>query len=129
MLSSEPRLLPRPKVVPETRDSPLSDPPPTLPVSLITDTRMDASLLLDHQPHAATPGTTVVRALLSIAGTAPASACRAPLGLSLVLDRSGSMSGAPLHAARSAAAGAVERLHPDDVVSAVLFDQDIETLA
>ncbi len=90
---------------------------------------MDTTLLLDHQPHATTPGTTVVRALLSIAGTAPTAASRAPLGLSLVLDRSGSMSGAPLHAARSAAARAVERLHPNDVVSAVLFDQDIETLA
>ena len=89
---------------------------------------MDATLLLDHQP-THTPGTTVVRALLSIAGTPPSSATRAPFGLSLVLDRSGSMSGAPLHAARSAAARAVERLHPDDVVSTVLFDDEVEILA
>lgn len=91
---------------------------------------MDATLLIDHRP--LTPGSdngTVVRTLLSIAGTAPSSTTRPPLGLSLVLDRSGSMHGAPLLAARDAAARAIERLHPNDVVSAVLFDHDIETLA
>ncbi len=91
---------------------------------------MDATLLIDHQAYSAHPdGGTVVRALLSIVGTAPVSANRPALGLSLVLDRSGSMGGPPLEAARAAAARAVERLHPDDVVSAVLFDNDIETLA
>lgn len=90
---------------------------------------MDASLLIDHQAYIADPaGGTVVRALLSIAGTAPA-ANRPALGLSLVLDRSGSMDGPPLESARAAAARAVERLHPDDVVSVVLFDTDIDTLA
>ena len=90
---------------------------------------MDASLLIDHQAYTAGPaGGTVVRALLSVAGTAPTTN-RPALGLSLVLDRSGSMGGPPLEAAREAAARAVERLHPDDVVSAVLFDNDIDTLA
>jgi len=90
---------------------------------------MDATLVLDQQPVATPLGHTVVRALLSIAGIAPESSRRTPLALALVLDRSGSMSGAPLIAARSAAAHAVERLHPDDVVSAVLFDHDVATLA
>jgi Ca-activated chloride channel family protein len=90
---------------------------------------MDATLLLDQHPLPSAAGMTVVRAFLSIAGTAPDMASRVPLGLSLVLDRSGSMGGDPLDAARSAAARAVERLHPNDVVSAVLFDDEIETLA
>ncbi len=72
---------------------------------------------------------TVVRALLKISGTAPTNDPRRPLGLSMVLDRSGSMAGERLESARTAAARAVERLHPQDVVSAVLFDSHIDTLA
>ena len=89
---------------------------------------MDASLVIDHQVHPGLGGDTVIRALLTISGTAP-STTRPPLGLALVLDRSGSMDGAPLESARDAAARAVQRLHPDDVVSTVLFDDKIETLA
>jgi len=89
---------------------------------------MDASLLIDHQVHSGLRGDTVVRALLTVSGRAPATH-RPALGLSLVLDRSGSTDGMPLEAARDAAARAVQRLHPDDVVSAVLFDDRIETLA
>lgn len=97
---------------------------------------MDAVLQVDHHPIAslesqppsdASQGI-VVRALLTIAGTAPATN-RAPIGLSFVIDRSGSMAGERIVAARKAAARAVERLHPDDVVSVIAFDDTVQTVA
>jgi Ca-activated chloride channel family protein len=92
---------------------------------------MDAVLLIDHQPIAppAGPAGVVVRALLTISGQVPARRQRAPLALSLVLDRSGSMSGDRLDAAKAASISAVERLHPDDVVSVVAFDDQVDVVA
>lgn len=54
---------------------------------------------------------------------------RKPMALALVLDRSGSMSGGPLEAAKAAACAAVEMLLPDDWVSIVAFDNDVEVVA
>ncbi|MFN9201742.1 MAG: vWA domain-containing protein [Gemmatimonas sp.] len=95
---------------------------------------METLLQVDHQvieseqsPNGA--GGTVVRALLSIAGHAHARDMRPPIGLALVLDRSGSMSGERIDAARVAAARAVDRLHPDEVVSVVAFDDHVQTVA
>jgi Ca-activated chloride channel homolog len=92
---------------------------------------MDAVLLIDHQPIAppAGPAGVVVRALLTISGQVPARRQRAPLALSLVLDRSGSMSGDRLDAAKAASISAVERLHPDDVVSVIAFDDQVKVVA
>lgn len=95
---------------------------------------METQLRVDHQFVDATqspngqPGI-IVRALLKISSTAPLNANRPPIGLSFVIDRSGSMSGDRIEAARVAAARAIERLHPDDVVSVVAFDDVIETVA
>lgn len=95
---------------------------------------MNADLQVDHhaidagQSPNAQPGT-IVRALLSISGTAPTAAARAPLSLSFVIDRSGSMGGDRIESARVAVAHALERLHPDDVVSVVAFDDVVETVA
>src|SRR5690606_19224411 len=47
---------------------------------------------------------------------------RKPIALALVLDRSGSMSGEPLEAAKAAACAAIEMLLPDDWVSVVTFE-------
>lgn len=92
---------------------------------------MDAVLLVDHQPIAspAGPAGVVVRALLTISGQVPAHRQRTPLALSLVLDRSGSMSGDRLEAAKAASISAVERLHPDDVVSVIAFDNQVDVVA
>ncbi len=51
---------------------------------------------------------------------------RIPLNLALVLDRSGSMSGAKLEYAKAAAKYVMERLHAEDRVSLVTFDDVVE---
>jgi len=89
---------------------------------------MNPTILLDHD--APSPdGRLVVRALLRIEGQAPADASRIPLNLSLVLDRSGSMSGEKLAAARDAARLVVRRLWPEDLVSVVAFDDAVQVVA
>lgn len=60
--------------------------------------------------------------------TLPVVTERSPLNLSLVIDRSGSMSGSKIRRAREAACFAVENLLPSDRLSVVLFDDRIETL-
>jgi Ca-activated chloride channel homolog len=89
---------------------------------------MQHDLLLDYD-FAVSRGQYVVRALLRLTGRAPAAGNRTPLNLSLVLDRSGSMSGGKLAAARGAAQALVRRLFPEDVVSVVAYDDSVATVA
>lgn len=89
---------------------------------------MQPSLLLDHELAVSQDGY-VVRALLKLEGRVPDAGARVPLNLSLVLDRSGSMAGEKLAAAREAAALAVRRLRPEDVVSVVAYDDEVITVA
>ncbi|HUF74705.1 MAG TPA: VWA domain-containing protein, partial [Longimicrobiales bacterium] len=88
---------------------------------------MKTSVLLDHEPVA--DGGFLVRALLRLDGEAPGAGDRVPLNLSLVLDRSGSMSGAPLAAARDAACQLVRRLRTEDTVSVVAYDDRVSIVA
>lgn len=88
---------------------------------------MHQQLLTEHEFDPALPGWRV-RVLLTITGVATAAA-RVPLGMALVLDRSGSMEGDKIGAARDAAAGLMRRLHPHDRVGVVLFDDVVETLS
>lgn len=53
---------------------------------------------------------------------------RAPINVALVLDRSGSMSGAPLEAAKRAATRFAEFLGPNDRLSIAVFDDDVNTI-
>ena len=53
---------------------------------------------------------------------------RRPINLSLVLDRSGSMSGYPLRNAIKAAEQLVEYLQPEDYLSVVIYDDEVETI-
>jgi Ca-activated chloride channel family protein len=53
---------------------------------------------------------------------------RAPVNLAIVIDRSGSMQGEKLMRAKEAAKAAVNRLHPDDIVSVVAYDDTVRVL-
>jgi len=53
---------------------------------------------------------------------------RQPVNLSIVLDRSGSMSGDRIERAKEAAIEAVSRLGPDDILSLVVYDTTASTL-
>jgi Ca-activated chloride channel homolog len=87
---------------------------------------MKTTILLDHET---VPAGRVVRLLLRLETEAVTREDRLPLNLSLVLDRSGSMHGGKLVAAREAAALLVRRLSPDDVVSVVAYDEAVSTIA
>ena len=53
---------------------------------------------------------------------------RAPVNVAIVIDRSGSMQGEKLARAKAAARQAVNRLHPDDIVSIVAYDDTVRVL-
>jgi Ca-activated chloride channel homolog len=89
---------------------------------------MKTSILLDHDAPAA-DGSLHVRALLRIEGEPPLAGSRTPLNLSVVLDRSSSMGGEKIVAAREAAGLLVRRLWPEDVVSVVAYDHDVTVVS
>lgn len=53
---------------------------------------------------------------------------RLPVNIALVLDKSGSMSGAKIEEARKAAIAAVQNLNANDVVSVVTYDSTVQVL-
>lgn len=59
---------------------------------------------------------------MSVGGT------RTPLNLCLVIDRSGSMEGAPLEYVKQACSYVVDMLSPNDVLSIVTFEESVEVL-
>ena len=88
---------------------------------------MKTNILLDHEPVA--DGGWLVRAMLRVEGEPRTDENRVPLNLSIVLDKSGSMGGEKIKAAKEAARSLVQKLSPDDVVSVVAFDSQVETIA
>lgn len=65
---------------------------------------------------------------VSVVGGEGSDGRRAPVNVAIVLDRSGSMSGAKLEHAKQAAIAAVERLSAQDIVSVVAYDNQVRTL-
>lgn len=53
---------------------------------------------------------------------------RMPLDVALVIDRSGSMAGAPLENVKSAVIGLLRHLGPDDRIAVVAFDSKVEVI-
>lgn len=53
---------------------------------------------------------------------------KVPMNLAIVLDRSGSMSGAKIERARQAAALALGLVGPDDTFALVVYDNEVETI-
>jgi len=71
------------------------------------------------------------RAFLKVALTGfpiEAGVTRTPVNVSIVLDRSGSMSGEKIRKAREAAIMAIDRLGPDDIVSVVTYNHAVQVL-
>lgn len=89
---------------------------------------MKTSVLVDYE-YLPDEGGYAARALVKLEGDAPPDDKHIPLNLSVVLDRSGSMAGEKLERAREAASLLVSRLRPTDVVSVVIFDHAVHTLA
>jgi Ca-activated chloride channel family protein len=71
-----------------------------------------------------------LRLLIRVQAPEPSqtAAVRLPLQLALVLDRSGSMQGAPLEEARRCAERIIERLTPRDRAAVIAFDNTVRTL-
>lgn len=66
--------------------------------------------------------------VMSLASPPSAQSKRTPRDVTFVVDRSGSMSGAPLEAARRATEGVLKRLGDDDRVNVISFDDGVDAL-
>lgn len=77
--------------------------------------------------YAGDPQNTVLKISLD-APAAPVHLSRPPVNISLVLDRSGSMSGTKLEQAKAAAIEALSRLGKNDVFSLVTYDDNAKTI-
>jgi len=71
--------------------------------------------------------TAIIKVLLD-APEAPKDGERPPVNLAIVLDRSGSMSGAKIEKAKEAAIAALRRLGSRDLFSLVMYDHRVETI-
>src|SRR6266478_5139552 len=80
----------------------------------------DRDYLLSGSPHEV-----VVKIDLSAVAHKP-KLRRTPLNLAVVLDRSGSMTGAKIEKARQAAMGLVDQLAPDDIFSFISYSDRAE---
>src|SRR4029079_9407934 len=53
---------------------------------------------------------------------------RIPLNISIVIDRSGSMQGTKMGFAKKAAKNIIDQLRSEDIVSVVVYDNDVDTI-
>jgi Ca-activated chloride channel family protein len=76
----------------------------------------------------ASDGAEVIIKIDLTAGPAPEKKLRQPLNLAVVLDRSGSMSGAKIEKAKQAAAAVLDQMGSNDVYSLVAYDSQVQVL-
>src|SRR5579884_884325 len=75
-----------------------------------------------------TGGSQVAYALIEAKPTEMMAQVRMPLNFALVLDHSGSMKGAKLRAVKDAVKLVIDRLEPTDIVSVVIFDDNVRVI-
>ncbi|MFC5530656.1 vWA domain-containing protein [Cohnella yongneupensis] len=81
-----------------------------------------------NRPYLPTGGAGKCYLLLEARGHGEVRADRAPINVSLVLDRSGSMSGKPLAYSKRACQYVVDQMNEGDVLSLVAFDDEVWTV-
>jgi uracil DNA glycosylase/uncharacterized protein YegL len=86
------------------------------------------ALSLVALPAGATAVADLLLTLRTESASGPGFGARLPLEVSIVLDRSGSMSGKPLEKALAATEVLLDALGPDDTVSVVVFDDKVATV-
>ncbi|QCT01575.1 von Willebrand factor type A [Paenibacillus algicola] len=94
---------------------------------------MNRPVLFDHawsKPYFPAAGTEKVYLLIEARGGGKKDGIkdRAPINLSLVLDRSGSMSGNPLMYSKRACRFVADQMNSDDLLSLVAFDDQVRTV-
>jgi Ca-activated chloride channel homolog len=85
---------------------------------------MDAKIKLDHQL-LALEGEHAVHCMLELDVPLADGPVRAPLRIALVIDRSGSMHGPKLAAAKACAAFLARRLQPTDELAVIAYDEEV----
>lgn len=70
----------------------------------------------------------VVHVMLELTAPPSTPTERAPIDAVLVLDRSGSMAGVPMHSVREAACNLLRLLGPDDRLAVIAFDNEVEVV-
>jgi Ca-activated chloride channel homolog len=86
---------------------------------------MDAQVWLERTMVAFEQGDTV-HVMVELEAPVPAPAARQPLDAIAVIDRSGSMTGAPLDAAKHAVEQLLRMLGPDDRLGVVVYDDEVD---
>jgi Ca-activated chloride channel family protein len=85
--------------------------------------------LIPERAAVRTDSSTELHVLVRLVPPVPPTETRRPaLNIALVIDRSGSMSGAKLRAAKAAATYAVQQLTADDRVSVITYDGEVQTI-
>lgn len=105
------------------------DPMRTTAMTVVPTKALEATLVPGREATMANgPAREQILLELRAAGTAGAMGARTPLNLCLVIDRSGSMEGAPLQYVKQACAYVVDLLTPNDVLSIVTFEETVDVL-